>query len=85
MAPGRILRAGLASNLRDKLLRVNITVNGRTFDGLHIEKPTGRHTAVTVFGEQSREVSQVDRINFKTTQRTDNGCGVVTLLIELEI
>ena len=87
MAPGRILRAGLATDLREKLLRVDITVNGRTFDGLHIEKPIGTHSAVNVFGEQSKEVSQGDRINFKTTQRTDNkpGCGVVTLLIELEI
>ena len=88
MAPGRILRAGLASDLRDKLLRVNITVNGRTFDGLHIEKP-GSHSAVSVFGEElrTRQVSQSDRINFKTTQRTDikAGCGVVTLYIELEI
>ena len=52
MAHGRILQAGLASDLRDKLLRVNITVNGLTFDGLHIEKPIGSHSALSVFGEE---------------------------------
>ena len=64
----------------DDAARVNITVRGRTFDGLHIEKPTGRHSALSVFSEElrTREVSQGDRINFKTTQRTDNkaGCGL---------
>ena len=50
---------------------------------LAIEKPTGHHSAVAVF-EDSARVSQGDRINFKTTQRTDNtsGCGVATLLTE---
>ena len=62
MAPGTVLRAGLASDLRNKLKKVKITVNGRKYDGLHIEKPIGRHSAVTVFGEQSREVSQGDII-----------------------
>ena len=89
MFTGRILHAGLASDLRDKQLRVNITVNGITFNGLHIEKPRERHSVVTVFSGsvRVREVSQGDRINFKTPNQTDNtpGCGLVALLIELEI
>ena len=66
MAPGRILGAGLSSDLRNKLLRVNITVNGRTFDGLHIEKPIERHSAVTVFGEHTREVSHCNSNGYRT-------------------
>ena len=85
IAPGKIIRAGLASDLRQKLLKVNITVNGRPTN-LSVEKPVGSHSAVAVFDE-AVHVSQGDRINFRTTQRTDNtaGCGVATLLIELEM
>ena len=81
MAPGRILRAGLASDLRHKLLKVAVTINGRV-SRLAIEKPVGQHSAVAVFKDSVR-LGQGDRINFKTIQRTDNtpGCGVATILI----
>ena len=85
MAPGRIMRGGLASDLRTKLLKVAVTVNGR-LSGLAIEKPVGEHSVVAVF-EDSVKLDQRDRINFKTIQRTDNtpGCGVATILIELDL
>ena len=56
MAPGRILRAGLASDL--KLLRGNITINGRTFIGLQIEKLRERHSVASVFSEKYHKVTE---------------------------
>ena len=86
MAPGRIIRAGLASDLRHKLLKVAVTINGRVSDGLATDKPAAKHSAVAVF-EENVKVSQGDRINFKTTQRTNNtpGCDVATILTELDL
>ena len=48
MAPGRILRAGLASDLRHKLLKVAVTINGRV-SRLAIEKPVGQNSVEAVF------------------------------------
>ena len=84
MAPGGILRGGLASDLRTKLLKVAVTVNGR-LSGLTIEKPVGEHSVAAL--EDSVRLDQGDRINFRTMQRTDNtpGCGVATILIKLDL
>ena len=85
MAPGRILREGLASYLRHKLLKVAVTINGRV-SRRAIEKPVVQHSVVAVF-EDSVRVSQGTPINFKAIQRTDNslGCDAATILIELDL
>ena len=79
MAPGRILRTGLASDPRHELLKVALTINGRV-SRASIEKPVGQHSVEAAF-EDSVRYPEGDCINFKTIQRTDNtpGCGVVTV------
>ena len=85
MAPGRILRMGLAATSSDSNVRVNLVVNGAENTAYAVTKPDGRYSGTTTV-ETPLELAQGDVLNFRSA--TTNGnitAAVVSLLIELDL
>ena len=84
LAPGRVLRMGLAASSSEALARVNLVVNG-TATSYEVTKPAGQYSGTSTFG-MPLEVAQGDRLNFRSATTNGNiAAAVVSLLIELDL
>ena len=89
MAPGRILRMGLAASTASGSLGaaiVNIVVNGTENNTYDVTKPSGQYSGTSTF-TTPLELAERDRINFRSAITNDivtRACAVVSLLIELD-
>lgn len=85
MAPGRVLRMGLAANSSGDVAKVNLVVNGIEHISYGVTKPAGQYSGTSSF-ETPLEVSTGDRLNFRSAMSNRNIlAAVVSLLIELNI
>ena len=85
LGAGRLLRMGLASSNTSSTARVNIVVSGTENTSYSVEKMIGSYSGTVVF-TTPLELSQGDRINLRSaTTNRSNPCGVVSLLIELDL
>ena len=87
MAPGRVLRMGLAvSTARGPpgAATVNIVVNGTENTAYDVTKPSGQYSGTSTFATPL-ELAERDRINFRSAITNDIVThAVVSLLIELD-
>jgi len=91
MAPGRILRMGIAARLKSdrggvepSIATVNITVNGEVDQLYGVTKQPG-DTRSTITFTSPLEVAQGDIISFRSATNTPTSATCVCLLIELDM
>lgn len=100
MAPGRILRMGIAARIKTPrggggsvtptIATVNITVNGEVDNLYGVTKQAGDHTygmddGSTITFTSPLEVAQGDIISFRSATNTPTSATCVCLLIELDM
>ena len=85
MAPGRVLRMGLATSSRGEVAKVKLAVIGHEQSSYGVTKPDGEYSGTSTF-EYPLELAEGDRINFRTATSSRNiAAAVVSVLIELDM
>ena len=88
LASGRVLRMGLSATTSSgpsNESRIVIAVNGVVYANYTVIKPTNQYSGTTTF-QTPLEVSEGDRINFRSASTNTSVIGaVVSLLIELDL
>ena len=87
LASGRVLRMGIAafSDWAVRTVTVSPTVNGVEKRAYLVQNESGSYSAVKIFNTPL-ELSQGDRLNFRTTRNTpDVKHAVVNVLIEFDL
>jgi hypothetical protein len=89
MAPGRVLRMGLAASTVASDppggATVNVVINGAENTDYGVTKPKGKYSGTSIFAT-SLELAQGDRINVRSAiSHHSITCAVVSILIELDL
>jgi hypothetical protein len=89
MAPGRVLRMGLAASSVASAppgrATVNVSINGAKNTDYGVTKPNGKYSGTSIFATPL-ELAQGDRINFRSAiSHRSIICAVVSILIELDL
>jgi len=86
LASGRVIRMALTGTATRYTgeMSVNISVNGYENTEYGVTKPNNEYVGTTIFA-RPLELSQGDRINFRSASNTRSISAVVSLLIELDL